>query len=161
MKKKIGVLLLAAVMMLSAIACGKKDAEQKEGETNVAPASEYVYVPEFFKMERDANDWFNGIILQGDKIYYSVQGFDEEAGTMTNKFAYRSLNDLSTENAIELYFGIENFDESLNICCPDAEGNLYAIWNAVNVFPVPVAITNKILSSPLAIASKVLFIAIL
>lgn len=129
MKKKIGVLLLAAVMMLSAIACGKKDTEQKEGEANVDPASEYVYVPEFFKMERDANDWFNGITLQGDKIYYSVQGFDEEAGTMTNKFAYRSLNDLSTENAMDLYFGIENFEESLNICCPDAEGNLYAIWN--------------------------------
>lgn len=129
MKKKIGVLLLAAVMMISAIACGKKDGEAQTGEENGEPVSAYVYVPEFFKMERDANDWFNGIILQGDKIYYSVQGFDEEAGTMTNKFAYRSLNDLSTESAIELYFGIENFEESLNICCPDAEGNLYAIWN--------------------------------
>ena len=73
MKKKIGVLLLVAVMMLSAVACGKKDAEQQQGEANTDPASQYVYVPEYFEMERGENDWFNGVTLKGDKIYYSVQ----------------------------------------------------------------------------------------
>ena len=128
MKKRIGLLLMAVLMMLSVAACGDKEAEGAVDE-NGEPASQYVYVPEFFKMERNPNDWYNGITMQGDKIYYSVQGYDEMSGTMTNKFAYRTLSDMGTENTIELYFGIENLEESLNFCIPDAEGNLYAIWD--------------------------------
>lgn len=130
MKKKLKLLLMAAVTMLSAVACGKEDAEQQAGETNGETVSEYVYVPEYFEMERNPNDWFNGVTLKGDKVYYSVQGYDEETMTMTNKFAYRSLSDLSTENAIELEFAVENMEASLNSCSPDAEGNLYAVWYA-------------------------------
>lgn len=130
MKKRLKLLLMAAVMMLSAVACGKTEEEQQAGGENGETASEYVYVPEYFEMERGANDWFYGVTLKGDKIYYSVQGYDEETMTMSNKFVYRSLSDLTTENAMELEFAVEGMDVSLDSCSPDAEGNLYAVWYA-------------------------------
>ncbi len=127
MKKRFGLLFMAVWMMLSVAACGKEEAEGAVGE-NGEPASQYVYVPEFFEMERGENDWISGITMQGDKIYYSVQGYDVEKMTTTNKFAYRSLSDLSTENTIVLDFAVEGLEASLNFAAPDAEGNIYAVW---------------------------------
>ncbi len=129
MKKRIGLLLMAVLMMLSVAACGKKDEEVAAGE-NADTASQYVYVPEFFKLERGQNDWFNGVTIQGDKLYYTLQGYDEATGTMTNKFAYRSLSDLSAENAIALEFSAEGLEASMDMGCPDAEGNIFGIWYA-------------------------------
>ncbi len=128
MKKRIGLLLMVVLMMLSVAACGKDDVAEGAVGENGEPIAEYVYVPEYFEMERGANGWFYDVNLKGDKIYYSMQVYDEENMTVTNKFAYRSLSDLSTENAIPLDFEVEGMEVSLNSCCPDAEGNLYAVW---------------------------------
>lgn len=131
MKKRIGLLLISVVMLLSAVACGKEDAvgEAATGE-NGDSASQYVYVPEFFKIERGEEDWVSSLTLKGDRVYYSIQRYDVEKGTLTNKFAYRLINDMSTENEIALNLGLEDLMESLIQCSPDAEGNLYAMWEA-------------------------------
>ena len=83
MKKRFGLLLLAVGMMFSAASCGKTAGAN--GET----AFQYVYVPEFYKIERGENDWFSGVTFRDDKVYYCVQGYDETKGVMSNSACRR------------------------------------------------------------------------
>ncbi len=134
MKKKVCLLSLTVLLLLSIVACGKSGQEETgEGEAGTEMA-EYVYVPQFYTLETSEDGWINNSTLVGDKLYYNVYGYDEETKKSINFLAYRSLDDFDMEQKLDLQFSVENVENSdISWFQIDAAGNFYLIWNVYHM----------------------------
>ncbi len=131
--KRFLALGLAGVLAVSMAACGGEDTEEgSKGGTGTSGGEEatpeYVYVPEYHTLTKDANGWINNPTFADGKLYYSVYSYNEETGESKNYYAYRDLNSLDVENELNLEFTMEGLEASLSSCSMDDSGNAYAVW---------------------------------
>ncbi len=139
-KKSIGkkalAIVLAAAMGLSLMACGgNKDTSGDDGtqnSTNNTQTGDYVYVPEFIDISDDSEDmnsWRGQVVIQGDKVYYNVTGYDEASGEYASKICSRELADPSKETVMDIpALGLEGYTSSVNNFFYDNEGNLFVFY---------------------------------
>lgn len=127
--KRATAVTLAAIMTMSLAACGRQDSgsSQQGGQT---AAKEYVYVPEYLELDSDTNSNYNNLTVQGDKLYYINNQWDEESGENKISLGAYSLTDGSRE---DLPIAIDGTNGGLNSMQVDADGNIYTVeyqWNA-------------------------------
>ncbi len=137
--KKILALGLAGVLTVSMAACGGEDTEEgSKGNVGTSggeeAAPEYVYVPEYHTLTKDANGWVNNPTFVDGKLYYSVYSYNEETGESKDYYAYRDLNSLDVENELDIKCPVEGMETSLISCYIDKTGNSYSVWNAYPMY---------------------------
>ena len=81
--KRILAILVALAAVLQLTACGGKNTKS---ESNGAVQKEFVYVPEYRKLE--GVDWVESICTNGKGMYFSSTTWDENTGESLTKISY-------------------------------------------------------------------------
>ncbi|MBQ9141446.1 MAG: extracellular solute-binding protein [Lachnospiraceae bacterium] len=132
-------LALSAVLGLSLMACGgdkdtaNENKEGKNGANTGVQSSEFVYVPEFTDISsndsEESNSWRGQVMLQGDKLYYSMTTYNEETGESTSQVCTRDITDLTKENVMDIpALELEGYTSSVSEFFYDSEGNLLVFY---------------------------------
>lgn len=131
-------LTLAVVATLALAACGSREAGSAKGDKagrEDGPDSIYTYVPEFSPLEQSENGHINTVVLRKDGVYYTTYSYDVETGKPNIGFAFRSYEDLGTEEVLALgHQAPEGYDYSMNTFFFDNQENLYVFWSTYPVY---------------------------
>ena len=129
MAKRVLAAALSAVLGLSLMACGGEESTVNKDEKDNSNAA-YVYVPEYIEMaDLGENSWRSQVTFQEDKLYYTIYSYDEETGISENKICSRSINDLATEQLLDIpNLEVEGYDTGVSSFKMDKDGNLYVFY---------------------------------
>lgn len=88
---------LAGLLTLGLTACGGSEEPVADADNGA-----YVYVPQYISISEEENTWLTDVSITGERFYYRTSGFDEQAGTTTNSYAYIDLKNPEAEPVIVL-----------------------------------------------------------
>ncbi len=126
------MIVLAAIFAIMLSACGAKE---KGSEAGNQEAQGYIYVPEYFTLEKEENSNTNTVVFQGERLYYSTYSWNEETGETIYQLCYREIDSMDTEVVLPVRFeGAEGYETNMGDFFLDAEGNLYLSWHVYPVF---------------------------
>lgn len=112
---------LTACLMAGLFGCGKNKTEQDQTSTG----DEFVYVPEYQKLEVEAQ-YIDQMSSAGDDMYMSATNYDEESGQHSSIiYKYNLLENTSEKIAVD------GMDEDTNVwnLLPSVDGNLVLMLN--------------------------------
>lgn len=68
-RKKLLILFLCLILILGLSACGKNGSDDESGEPETQDTPSLIYVPEYLKLEDDADYMLSNVQFVGDKLY--------------------------------------------------------------------------------------------
>ena len=126
---------IAAMLSVALISCGNKEAGKASEDPNAATTDEYVYVPEFHKMDVEEETSINRLMIKGEALYYTTYTYNESTQQSEEAFVRRSLDTLESAETLNLSVDIpEGFTSSMGEFVFDKEDNLYCIKHVSPVY---------------------------
>ena len=130
--KRVGILLISGIMMLTLVACsGKKLVEN--ADNTAALSGEYVYVPTFTPIKiADKGSNVGNSLLKEEKLYYSLNTYHPEMERNDFKIIIADVSDLSKVETVEIQAPeLEDYKINMNTFQIDAEGNFYVLYDVL------------------------------
>lgn len=87
---KAGAFALAMAMAATAAGCGRKNVESDGTDEVRIGTNGYVYEPEFLELQSNENEYWDNMIMQGNKLYYTCMSWDTETGE--NNISFYSMD---------------------------------------------------------------------
>lgn len=133
-KKGISMGLLT-MLSVALISCGNKEAGKASEDPSSATTDEYVYVPEFHKLDVGEETSINRLMIKGDTLYYTTYTYNESTQQSEEAFVSRSLDTLESAETLNLSMETpEGFTASVGEFVFDKEDNLYCIKHVSPVY---------------------------